>query len=57
LRNITYLVESLAALVTKGEVVVKAEAEASPIRAIISFMVTRKKYYDSIFSLVFSPRN
>jgi hypothetical protein len=33
----------LAALVTKGEEVVKAEAEASPIRAIISFMVDDRK--------------
>jgi hypothetical protein len=33
----------LTALLTKGEVVVKAEAEARAMRAIVSFMVDVKK--------------
>ena len=50
----TYLVESLTALLTKGEVVVKAEAEARARRAIVSFMVDgrRKKLCDIIVSLL-----
>jgi hypothetical protein len=43
LYNVTYLFESLTALLTKGEVVVKAEAEARANRATVSFMVDARK--------------